>query len=161
MQRTRSIRISQPPSPTDSSAHSESFTDEEDSSGTGVHVPSAVGSHDYSDPLDDTWDPIYDDEIEPSESASRPRPSQRYRSESRRPPSRQEPNAQPNSLLLRASVGIRRRYHLPAWIQTSIRAMAVAIPPRQLGHMVGGELQAMPQAPSQGMLRPLLAMLAH
>ncbi|CAL3963201.1 unnamed protein product [Diplocarpon coronariae] len=87
------ITIDSQHSPTASSrsdSRSNSFTDEEGSSGTGVHVPSHVGSNDYSDPLDESWDPVYSDEIEPSESASRPasrpRTGARYRTSESRPP---------------------------------------------------------------------------
>lgn len=68
------------------SGSSRSYTDEEDSNGTGVHLPSptsAVGSHNYSEPSDPveegSWNHIYPDEIGPSESASRPRTSNQHR----------------------------------------------------------------------------------
>ncbi|EKD14127.1 hypothetical protein MBM_07804 [Drepanopeziza brunnea f. sp. 'multigermtubi' MB_m1] len=90
---TTTITIDSQPSPTTSSrsdSHSNSFTDEDYSSGTGVHVPSNVSSNDFSDSLDESWDPVYSDEIEPSESASRPtsrpRTGARYRTSESRPP---------------------------------------------------------------------------
>lgn len=68
------------------SGSSESYTDEEDSNGTGVHLQSptsAVGSHNCSEPSDPveegSWNHIYPDEIGPSESASRPRTSNQHR----------------------------------------------------------------------------------
>ncbi|MCJ1259769.1 hypothetical protein MMC24_007608 [Lignoscripta atroalba] len=64
-----------------SSEHSSSLTDEEDSSGTGVQVSpsSAVGSQEYSDSVEDGWGIIYQDDIGPSDSASRPRTSNQHR----------------------------------------------------------------------------------
>ncbi|KAL8777059.1 MAG: hypothetical protein Q9213_008024, partial [Squamulea squamosa] len=65
------------------SDHSSSISDEEDSSGTGVQVSptSAVGSQEYSDPLDENEESwvVYPDEIGPSDSASRPRTSNQHR----------------------------------------------------------------------------------
>ncbi|EEH37919.2 hypothetical protein PAAG_00840 [Paracoccidioides lutzii Pb01] len=59
------------------------MTDEEDSSGTGVQVspPSATGSHDHYDHYDvgGDWAHLsYPDELKPSDSASRPRTSNRH-----------------------------------------------------------------------------------
>jgi hypothetical protein len=61
-----------------------SLSDEEDSSGTGVQVspPSATGSQDYPENYEDSgeWDHvIYPDELNPSDSASRPRTSNQHR----------------------------------------------------------------------------------
>ncbi|KAL8896745.1 MAG: hypothetical protein Q9207_007555 [Kuettlingeria erythrocarpa] len=71
------------------SDRSSSITDGEGSSErSGVQVshaasPSSVGgSHDYSDPLDETeesWGVVYPDEIGPSDSASRPRTANHHR----------------------------------------------------------------------------------
>ncbi|KFY16993.1 hypothetical protein V492_00958 [Pseudogymnoascus sp. VKM F-4246] len=60
------------PSPSNSSSRS-SF-DGGSSTGTGVHI--TIDSREDSDLLDDTWDPIYPEDIEPSESASRSRQQQ-------------------------------------------------------------------------------------
>ncbi len=50
------------PTTTNSSrSDSRSEYSSEGSSGTGVHVPSNPGSHDFSDPLDDDW--VYSDEL--------------------------------------------------------------------------------------------------
>ncbi|KAI9814753.1 MAG: hypothetical protein M1827_003019 [Pycnora praestabilis] len=70
---------------------SSSLSDEEDSSGTGVHLSpsSAIGSQEYPDFSEDTegW-VLYPEEIGPSDSASRPRTSNQHRaaSEGHRPP---------------------------------------------------------------------------
>ncbi|KAI9777653.1 MAG: hypothetical protein M1816_004618 [Peltula sp. TS41687] len=67
-------------STTNGSDHSTSFSD--DSSGTGVQVSpsSGFGSQEYADSLDgsDGW-VVYPDEINPSDSASRPRTSNQHR----------------------------------------------------------------------------------
>ena len=89
---TTTIQIdthSQAASPTGSSrsaSRSEEFTDEEASSASEEHITSTSASH--SDSLED-WDQVYSDEIEPSESASRPpRHSGRYRSSDHRAPTK-------------------------------------------------------------------------
>ncbi|OJD18584.1 hypothetical protein AJ78_01425 [Emergomyces pasteurianus Ep9510] len=77
------------------SDHSSLTDDEEDSSGTGVQVspPSATSSHDHYDHYDvgGEWAHLpYPDELKPSDSASRPRTSNRHRNleNSRSGPSR-------------------------------------------------------------------------
>ncbi|KAL5350032.1 hypothetical protein ACLOAV_005068 [Pseudogymnoascus australis] len=76
------------PSPSNSSSRS-SYTDGDggSSTGTGVHVSNTIDSHEDSDLLDDTWDPIYSEDIEPSESASRSRQPPIYRNSSQSAPS--------------------------------------------------------------------------
>lgn len=75
------------PSPSNSSSRSGSFTDRSSSTGTGIHVSNTIDSQEDSDLLDDTWDPIYVDDIDLSESASRSRPHQQYRTSSQPAPS--------------------------------------------------------------------------
>jgi hypothetical protein len=78
----RPVTTDERESATNSSSRSSSFTTES-STGTGVHVSPTSGSQENSDLLDDDQSWVYPDEIDPSESASRPRPSHYRRSNSR------------------------------------------------------------------------------
>ncbi|OBT54005.1 hypothetical protein VE04_06026 [Pseudogymnoascus sp. 24MN13] len=64
-----------------------SYTDGGSSTGTGVHVSNTIDSPEDSDLLDDTWDPVYSDDLEPSESAPRSRQQPVYRDSSQPAPS--------------------------------------------------------------------------
>ncbi|KAI9704410.1 MAG: hypothetical protein M1836_007273 [Candelina mexicana] len=98
------------------SEHS-SFTDEEDSSGTGVHLsPTSAGdSQEYPDSFEEPegWDVLYPHEIGPSDSASRPRTSNRNRpsDEAHRPAPRRRSSSRRHTGQERAPHTSRPRPH--------------------------------------------------
>lgn len=91
---TITIDQHQSPASSRSASHSDSISEGEFSSGTGEHIPSGSGSYDFSDPIDEPWEHLDEHEIEPSESASRPRTSRRQPSVTR-PTRRHTPTERP------------------------------------------------------------------
>ncbi|KAJ5114578.1 hypothetical protein NUU61_000337 [Penicillium alfredii] len=100
--------------PTDPHGSDHSLSDEEDSSGVQVSVPSDPGSHEYQDY--DEWAHLpYPDELKPSDSASRPRTSHRSRPlHGTRSASGRRQTSRRHMIPERESFGPRaRRHHSP------------------------------------------------